>query len=250
MKKLSFFVTAIFVIMAAALGWFLPLAAFTIDDRLAEGKEMQLDIERVNLSYRDDLSIAQKINICNNEEQYEKIELDRGIYNQAEEVKQNIVDFLIDFTGAKSDSLNKVILPKPFLYNSMSNKGTVVLWEVNDCMMENGWRFTCKVDDKTGSILTCFFICEYGEYYGWETLFPGYYEQLYDPRDSVCEKYRNAIYNHYSKTIDAKFINYYKTGDYYGDDIQSYRLIFKDDRNDTFDVTFSISEQHFFVATN
>ena len=63
MRKIYFFVAAIFVIMAAALGWFLPLAAFNIDDQINEGKQQELDIERVNLSYRDDLTIAQKMEI-------------------------------------------------------------------------------------------------------------------------------------------------------------------------------------------
>ena len=69
MKKLSFVVAAIFVLMAAALGWFLPMAAFNIDDSITDRKQMDLEIERVNLSYRDDLSIAQKINIVNNDYQ-------------------------------------------------------------------------------------------------------------------------------------------------------------------------------------
>ena len=80
MRKLYFFVAAIFVIMAVALGWFLPLAAFNIDDKINEGKQQELEIERVNLTYRDDLTIAQKIEIVNNTYQLaDTIELDKGI---------------------------------------------------------------------------------------------------------------------------------------------------------------------------
>lgn len=248
MKKISIFVTAFFVIMAAALGWFLPLATFNLDDRLTEGKQMQLDIERVNLSYRDDLSIAQKINIVNYEDNYEKIEIDRGIYFQEEEIRQIIIDFLVEFTGYKFDSLEKVIRPRPFLYNSPSNKGTVVLWEVTECVLENGWLFTCHVDDKTGSILNCFFICSYGD---WSTLISDYYS-LGDPYAGICERYRNAIYNHYSKTIDAKFINYYRSNEFHfgEEDEQDFKLIFKDDKNDTFDITFSISLDFYYFGAN
>ena len=92
MKKISFIVTFIFVLMAAALGWFLPLAAFSVDDNLTEGKQRQLDIERVNLTYRNDLSIAQKISIVNYEYQYEDdIEIDKGIYIQEEDVTHHQV---------------------------------------------------------------------------------------------------------------------------------------------------------------
>ena len=81
MRKIYFFVAAIFVIMAVALGWFLPLAAFNIDDKINEGKQQELEIERVNLTYRDDLTIAQKIEIVNNTYQLaDTIELDKGIF--------------------------------------------------------------------------------------------------------------------------------------------------------------------------
>ena len=44
MKKLGTVIAGFFVLMAAALGWFLPFAAFNIEDRFAEGKEMKLAI--------------------------------------------------------------------------------------------------------------------------------------------------------------------------------------------------------------
>ena len=63
MKKLSLVISAIFFIMAGALGWFLPVAVFNLDDKLTEGKQAALDIAQINLSYREDLAMNQKINM-------------------------------------------------------------------------------------------------------------------------------------------------------------------------------------------
>ena len=46
MKKISTFITAVFFLMAAALGWFIPLATFNVEDRLTEGKHQKLDALR------------------------------------------------------------------------------------------------------------------------------------------------------------------------------------------------------------
>ena len=71
-------VATVFVLLAAILGWYLPMAVFSFDDTLNERKQMELDIERINLTYRDDLSIAQKIDITNFESMYEDyIELEK-----------------------------------------------------------------------------------------------------------------------------------------------------------------------------
>ena len=67
MKKISTLITAVFFLMAAALGWFLPLAVYNFEDRLSEGKQESLNIEQINLSYRDDLAMNQKINLVNYE---------------------------------------------------------------------------------------------------------------------------------------------------------------------------------------
>ena len=59
MKKISTIITAVFFLMAAALGWFIPLATFNVEDKLSEGKHQKLDIEKINLSYRDALAMNQ-----------------------------------------------------------------------------------------------------------------------------------------------------------------------------------------------
>ena len=82
MKKGGIIITAVFFLMAAALGWFLPLAVYNFEDRLSEGKQESLNIEQVNLSYRDDLAMNQKINMVNYESMITTyIELDKGVVN-------------------------------------------------------------------------------------------------------------------------------------------------------------------------
>ena len=51
MRRLSTVVTAVFFLMAALLGWFLPLADFNVYDQISEGSQKDLDIKQINLTY-------------------------------------------------------------------------------------------------------------------------------------------------------------------------------------------------------
>ena len=129
-RAAAFAIVAVFVIMAATLGWFLPVAVFNIDDKLSEGKQMDLEVERINLSYRDDLSMAQKIDIVNNGYQYDDaIAIDKGIYHQADEIKKIVSDFLADFSGYRFD-LKEQFNIEPMLVN-LSNNRVSYIQEVN-----------------------------------------------------------------------------------------------------------------------
>ena len=237
MKKISFIVTFIFVLMAAALGWFLPLAAFSVDDNLTEGKQRQLDIERVNLTYRNDLSIAQKISIVNYEYQYEDdIEIDKGIYIQEEDVKQIVSDFLADFSGYRFDVDKGGFYATPHLVSLSNNRGTIVIWAV-DFLISDEWEYICFIDDRTGAILRSTF---YGFPEDWGNLIHGFYD-MDDYHNGICERYLNAIYKHYSEKLNAKFITYHIVQQWDDADQNGYRLIFRDEKDDTFEITLNIS---------
>lgn len=238
-KPMGVIVTAVFVIMAALLGWFLPLAVFNIDDTLAEGKEMQLEIERINLSYRNDLSIADKIKITNNPISFaDRMEIDKGIFNQEEDINGIITDFLADFTGYRFDFWEGNFKAVPLLVNLPYNNGTIVLWHV-ECEIDEGWMFEFVIDDKTGAILTCNMNGTYET--DWSSLVFDFTSIQYDIYGALSEKYRNAIYNHYAKRFDAKFITYHQVQDWTDEDMMGYRMIFRDDKNDTFEITVNIS---------
>ncbi|MBR2993379.1 MAG: hypothetical protein IKF31_08765 [Clostridiales bacterium] len=239
MRKIYFFVAAIFVIMAVALGWFLPLAAFNIDDKINEGKQQELEIERVNLTYRDDLTIAQKIEIVNNTYQLaDTIELDKGIFLTEEEVIDIISEFLADFTGHHYDlhENDYLVYATPMLVNLTGNRGTTVIWSA-EFYIPDGWYFSCAIDDKTGAILKVNF-SGYG--YNWDSLIFDF-ASAQDPNTLICDKYRNAIYNNYSKRLNAKFVTYHLLQDTYDYDYASYVLIFRDGRNETFEINLGIS---------
>ena len=238
-KPLGILVASTFVLMAALLGWFLPLAVFNVDDTLAEGKEMELEIERINLSYRNDLSIADKIKIINNSNVYgESMALDKGIFNQEDDIREIVTEFLADFTGYRFDFWEANFVATPLLVNLPYNNGTIVLWGV-ECYFEKGWSFEFAIDDKTGAILTCYMDGSYET--DWSSLISDYTNIQYDPYSALSERYRNAIYNHYSKHIDAKFITYHQVQEWTDEDVMGYRMIFRDDKNATFEITVNIS---------
>lgn len=236
MRKISTFITAVFMVMAALLGWFLPLADFNIYDRINDGKQMDLEIQQINLSYRDDLTMNQKIIIANYENDFVgAVELDKGIYVQKDELKKIMEDFLADFTGYRLD-LENDWYAVPMLVNLSNNRGTIVVWEVV-IWFENYWDFECYVDDKTGAILRCAFHVD-PEY--WESLVLGYNDAI-EPYSYVSNKFRTAIYNHYASRIDAKIVTFHTTTDEYNDESVTYLFVFKDDKNYTFEFTTTIS---------
>lgn len=236
MKKISTFITAIFIVMAAVLGWFLPLADFNIFDRINDGRQMDLEIDQINLSYRDDLTMNQKIIIANYENDFEgAVQLSKGIFTQKEELKKIIEDFLADFTGYRFD-IEKQWYADPVLVNLSNNRGTIVVWDVQ-VWYESYWGFQCFVDDKTGAILRCSF--DVDPVY-WESLILGFNDAK-DPYGYISDKYRTAVYNHYASRIDAKIVTFNAIGDRLNEEAVTYLFVFKDNRNYTFEVTTTIS---------
>ena len=250
MKKIGIFVVfAIFVLMAAALGWFLPITSFRLYDDVNEGKQHDLDIDRVNLSYRDDLTIGQKISILtssNSDYDYaDYIELEKGIYLQNEDINKIMREFLADFTGLVYEiDENDVFYCQPVLVNFSGNRGMIVVWYVT-VALDNGWVVQFCIDDKTGAILYTSFSTYYSS---WDSLIEGY-QDFDDPCNGICERYLNALNNNLSDKADAKFITYHllqsATDEYYS----SYRIIFRDERDDTFNITLNLYVEDKYLDT-
>ena len=235
MKKISTFITAVFFLMAAALGWFIPLATFNVEDRLTEGKHQKLDIEKINLSYRDDLAMNQKINIVSYEYMISSsIELDKGVFNQKEDIGRIMNEFMTDFTGLRFGA-DYAASSKPVLINLANNRGTIVIWVV-DCLIGENWNVLCYVDDRTGAILHCEI---YGDPDTWTSFVEG--SQNYsDPAKSIAERYSNALYNHYQRQLSAKLVTYHMVLEQPLDMSVGYRLVFRDAKNYTFQVTVNV----------
>ena len=238
MRRFSNLITAVFFIMAALLGWFLPLADFNIYDQINDGRQMDLDIEQINLSYRDDLTMNQKITIANFEDvMLGAIELDKGIFIQKEELAMIMGDFLADFTGYRFDVADNWHAA-PMLVNLSNNRGTIVVWGV-EIFLNDYWEFQCFIDDKTGAILQCYF---FGDPNQWGSLVYGIDDLSYlnDSYEFLSNRFRTAIYNHYATRLDAKIVTYHMIGDTYDDSV-SYLFVFKDDKNYTFELTANFS---------
>ena len=126
MKKLSTLITAVFMIMAAILGWCLPIADFNIYDQINDGKQMDLEIQQINLSYRDDLTMQQKINIANYDNDFAgAVELDRGIYVQKEGLELIVEDFLSKYGGIEFDRSYEALKDK--ISAAQNFRGLIVL---------------------------------------------------------------------------------------------------------------------------
>lgn len=239
MKKIKTLVTVVFLLIAAVIGWFLPIVDFDAYDKFAEGKQKDLDIKQINLSYREDLALDQKINIVvNRDENYNgAVELDRGIYLTSTDVEEIASDFLTEFTGRfydESYDWNAI----PMLISLEGNRGTIVVWSVH--LYINEWNFDCFIDDKTGALLGCDF-CSDGEP-DWGKLIQGYsYSQ--ETYNVICGKFCTALYTHYVSRNNAKLVTYDLIYIDPQDEEYEYLFVFKDEKNYTFqlNVRFCIS---------
>ena len=125
---------------------------------------------------------------------------------------------------------------QPMLANLANNRGTIVIWVV-DCKITDEWSLTCYVDDRTGAILRSNIYSVDGL---WTDLVDGV-EQYSDPSKSIAERYSNAIYNHYQRQLSAKLVTYHMLSESVEDMAVSYRLVFRDGKNYTFQVTVEVS---------
>lgn len=245
MKKGSTIITAVFFLMAMALGWFLPLAVYNFEDRLTEGKQESLSIQGVNLSYRDDLAMNQKINIVNYENSIiTYIELDKGIFNQKADIERIMNEFMTDFTGYRLQT-DYQTYARPMLANLANNRGTIVIWIV-DCKITENWIFTCFIDDRTGAILKSYFESTQEN---WSELVDGV-NQYSDPAKSIAERYSNALYNHYQRQLSAKLVTYHMVSESPLEMEVAYRLVFRDGKNYTFQVTVDVSYLYAQIETS
>ena len=84
--------------------------------------------------------------------------------------------------------------------------------------------------------------------YNWDSLIFDF-ASANDPNTLICDKYRNAIYNNYSKRLNAKFVTYHLLQDTYDYDYASYVLIFRDGRNETFEINLGISVNNDYIES-
>lgn len=244
MRKLSSVITALFIILAAALGWFLPIIDFDAYDKFSEGMQKDLEIQQINLSYRNDLAMNQKISVANLDFDYAGVEIDKGIFVQEEELAKIVGDFLADFTGYRFNVAENWYAA-PMLVNLTNNRGTIVIWAVN-VYLDRNWEADFLVDDKTGAILRCGF---YGDPAYWDDLVHGIDDSA-DQYQFLSDKFRTAIYNHYSSRLNAKIVTYHLVDNEYFEDSATYLFIFKDDKNYTFELSVNFTIPSGMIYTN
>lgn len=228
MRKGSTLVCIMLLLVAAVIGWFLPLAQFQVSDRLNEGKQDELEINKINLSYREELTMSQKLTVVQDSYTYQNaISLDSGIYIQDEELDAIVNEFIFDFCG-RSFAIEDLISATPFLFSLENNKGTAVIWAV-DVTSDDGWNFSFFIDDQTGAILKCTIVSYYDN--TWDELF----NKDVTIYGDVCPRFCTALLNHYEKRLNARLVNNnaVNTGD---DGFVEYSYIFRDEKNYTFQI--------------
>ena len=187
----------------------------------------------------------QKINIVKYDINIsENIGLEKGVFNTKEDIERIINEFMDDFTGYKHD-INSTISARPTLVNLSNNRGTIVIWIVS-CWIANDWAFECCVDDKTGAILLCSFTSSGAN---WDQLVSGA-SLSGDMAKSLTERISNALYNHYQKQVSAKLVTYRKVQELPLENSVGYRLVFRDAKNYTFQITVNTYVNEGRIGTN
>ena len=240
MKKVSTLFCIFLLLVAAVTGWFLPIADFAVYDKYHEGESKELDIRQINLSYREDLSMSQKVCILKEDYGfYDAVELDRGIFLEKTELVKILNDFMYDLTG-RHCNVEDDMQASPFLVSFEDNMGTTVIWGA--LCSYRGWTISFFVDDKTGALLGCRF---YGDADNatWGDLIVGCDDAL-NGYNFVSGKFCTAIYHHYVTRLDAKLVTYNILPNHDSGDVVEYMFVFKDDKNYTFqlNIRFSMSD--------
>lgn len=160
--------TLLLVLLFAACaltGWFLPEAVFAVSDRAAEGRQLPVELAAVDLTYQTELHPLDKMTRFSQMSQNAAVELEQGIYLQADQIAPIGEEFLFLLTGQRLTL--RELQVKPFLV-SFETGGAVVAWVI-EAQTEDSLLFEAVVDDESGAVLRA-------SLFGWaeqcETLFP------------------------------------------------------------------------------
>lgn len=206
MKKRSLILIIILLLIAAgALGWFLPTVVFQGMDRSLEGKPEPVSIRQVDLSYQSDLQITDRLRLMQSYTFASSTSLERGVYQDAEQVRRIVENFLRQLTGFHHTVTAQNCTAQPTLL-SFNGEGVFVAWTVA-VSLNDAWSFDAVLDDQTGLILCCELesIAQH-----WDRLFPSFYEAessevfLYNSlQEAIRQHYQAQLSVSYTATVIA-----------------------------------------------
>ena len=156
--------TVLLLAAAVVLGWFLPTLAAARFDRSLEGRAEPVSIRQIDLSYRFDLSLADKLRLISGPS--EQVTLERGVYLTEAEAKEIGAAFLQDLTGQQPES-ERELSAVPLLI-SFGTEGSLVVWFFG-ASLNPAWSCDLYLDDQTGLLLRGTF---QGDAATWDLLLP------------------------------------------------------------------------------
>lgn len=148
MKKLTALLTALLLVLAVAVGLFLPEAVSAMADKKAVSSETRA-MEAVNIGYHTDLTFLDKIASLQQVAAASAIAVSDGQWHNRQEVQDIALSFCVSLMPAAGNA--EVRSAIPYIY-TLTDGSSFLVWELE---MEIPLIATCHfdLDDVTGAIL-------------------------------------------------------------------------------------------------
>lgn len=178
MKTKSVLLIVLLLLMSIVLGWFLPYGTVAFLDKNTESKAKTVKIEPINLSYSQNLTIADKIQAISRFMGGETLQ--SGIFLKKDEAEQIAKQFFADFWEQLTvEDINPHATPQ-WVKDRQENVLVVWLVTVDSPPFGSG---TVVIDDATGVILAF-------------NLYSGTIVLL-EPEQSILKESSTALLNHF-----------------------------------------------------
>lgn len=199
MKRKHLVLFLLLLACAALFGWFLPVLLTERGDRAIEGKPETVSVRQIDLSYRADLSITERLYLVRELRSAQIVELKRGVQLTDWEIRAVAERFLRDLTGRavtlqdENCSVRSQIL-------SFGDRGSFVVWELS-AELGDAWHCEALLDDQTGLLLRCVLS---GDPNAWESLFSGLGGDA-EHRSRICSALERAVTAHCRRQLPPEY---------------------------------------------
>ena len=196
MKPKKVLLLAGLLLTAGLLGWFLPSFVSDVYDRSIEDRPRELQVRQVDLTYRSDLSIEDRILLLRDPEAFQQTTvLSDGICLTEDQVWDIATAFLRELTGPDTVMPRESFEATPQLF-VFDDCGTFLVWQLTMEINES-WYCNIMIDDQNGVILQC--VLSGGEA-DWDRLLSDFAGE-----ETAGEALRNVLQRHYCDRLSADY---------------------------------------------
>ena len=225
MKKRSLILLVSLLLAAAVLGWFLPTAVFHGVDQGLEGKPEPASIRQIDLSYQSDLQIEDRLRLIREYNLASSATaLERGVYQDAEKVREILEAFLQQLTGIQYTMTEQNCDVQPALLR-FDEEGVFVVWSAT-VFLNEAWGLQAILDDQTGLILRCEFESMTQQ---WDRLFPSFYE-VESSEVFLNNSLQETIRQHYQTQLSASYTATVMADDSDGNACPGYVILYENNQ--------------------